>query len=592
MANRFEKYEVKDFDESQKGLGNLLNRFDRNVLIGLANAGQSVVNLPHNVTGIFSEEYAEKVPRMGVNFAELLGQTKKEPTDVLTQDIAEIIPSFFLPAAGMGKVGKAIEQSGKYGKYAKAALGEAIPQSLYAGTLGLEQSPESGAESAAIVGGITAPLAALSEAVKSGSPLVKLAGRGALAAAGGLAGNELFGKSEIPYSGEAGGILGAVLGGKGINVNKNATKTVFEGLNPAKAREIVEASRRLGLDFVTPGEAYTNPFVAGEHARIGKTREGAEALYDAGRRRVESEERAIMKLFNDIYSKGKLDPEKQALYDRSLSTYVPDDVVEELMSFDTIQKAVKQLGSKAEYKDLLNKKSYDKNSIGYWNEVKRVLDGMKGKSERAGDNTAAGSIRDANNELKALMDALDPEYPVARSISEREFVRRDLSKVFNKSGMTLNRFDEFLRNKEQFNEVRSKLNAFPEVQQTLDDMRLVAPRLQNFDPTNKATAALERTGMFTARNPLDSIRDFLQRNVYQKQDVEAVKLMTDPRWLETLEQLIVTKGAPKPGASASNPLIDESMAFYQGNPVLGSLLKMTGKFGAQGIGEAQRESKE
>jgi hypothetical protein len=597
----------------------LLNRTDRNILAGLANLGQSVHNLPNNLVSLFSPEMGAKIPRTDIDFAQTFGQPEKEMSDILTQQIAEILPSFFIPGATFGKAGKALS-SVPGGKYAVAGLGEAVPQTAYATMLGLQNSPEDVGQTAAMTAGLALPLGAASKAIEVGSPALKLAGRGVMGAAGGALGHELGDITGVTGGSEGGALLGAVLGGRGINVNKNAQKTVFSDLNPEDARKLVEASRRLGLDFITPGEAIENPFLAGEHARIGKTREGAKDLYAAGKRRVESEEKAIINLFDDIYSEGKLAPEKIKLYEESLATFVPDEIIGELYSGSkTLEKAVKQLGSKPEYQDLLTKKNYDINTIGYWNQVKRVLDGMEGKATRKGDNTEASVIRQTNNDLKSALDALDPNYSKARSIAEREFVRKDLSKIFNKSDLTLNRFNELLKNKEEFEKVRSKLDAFPDVQQKLDDMRLVAPRLQNFNPTNKATAALERTGMSTARNPIDAIRDFFQRNVYGKEDVEAVKLMTDPKWLERLEALGATGGKPKQAEELFNfaqaqgyPSINEAVVafnakkpgtipelsmeqqnqalqFFAGNPMLAQWVKYLGRGAAQGAPKAMEQ---
>jgi hypothetical protein len=143
-------------------------------------------------------------------------------------------------------------------------------------------------------------------------------------------------------------------------------------------------------------------------------------------------------------------------------------------------------------------------------------------------------------------------------------------------------------------------------------MRLVAPRLQNYNPTNKTTSALEKTGMITARNSVDAIRDFFQRNVYGKEDVEAVKLLTDPKWLERLEALQASGGKPKladelfdfaqmnkspninqaveqfnrakPGAIP--PLSPEqqvqALQFFAGNPILAQWVKYLGRAGTQG----------
>ena len=377
MTNNFSEYkrepakqnaQVNEFAQYKRGANSseipnsspnqgLFNRVDRNLLIGLANLGQTAANLPRNLVNLVSPETAQSMPKSSYDFAQAFNQPYKETSDILTQMGAEIAPSFLIPGANFGRAGQLISKIPGLGKYINAGLSEAVPQTAFAAMQALENSPENAGEIAALTGGLSFPLGAANKAVQIGSPALKLAARGTLGAAGGYAGHELGGLTGIPAIEDTGSVIGAILGARGINVNKNAKKTVFEGLNPDDAKKLVEASRRLGLDFITPGEAIENPFLAGEHARIGKTREGAKELYAAGKNRVVSEEQAIMKLFDDIYTEGKLAPEKQRLYEIALDTPLPDEVALDFMESSTIENAMKHLKKDPIYKDLLTNKN-------------------------------------------------------------------------------------------------------------------------------------------------------------------------------------------------------------------------------------------
>lgn len=584
---------MSDFDWEKYEDASSAERYGKDVLIGLSNLGHSTVNLPYNVTKMFDEELANKIPHMQeYDYAALLNQPKKEPIDMFIQGGVEVLPSFAIPGLNMGKLGGLISKIPGVGKYANAAASEAIPQAAYAYGSALDSPEQDALASAELAGGVTGATEVLSEAIRSGNPYLKFAGKAGLGLAGAYAGNELGSLTNIPGGEAAGATAGAILGGRGINLNRNATKAVFEGLNPAEAKEMVEASRRLGLDFITPGEAIQNPYVAAEHAIIGRTREGAKELYSRGLKRVESEESAISKLLDDIYSEGRLSPQKKALYEKAMQSEMPKDIASSLEDSAIIKSAIKTMKSDPAYKDkLLN---VSENSFEYWNQVKRALDGMEGSAIRSGDNTKASYIKMKRKELVGIMDEIEPKYKDARSIAERDFTRRELEKHFNKSALTGNRFSKLLDNKDKFNKLVDSLSAFPEVQKTLYDMRKVFPRLQNFNPTNKTTAALQKTGMTTARNTVDAIRDYLQRNNFLKEDVQAVQLMTDPHWFEKLSALSLSKGDVNIASKMNDNKVlmqelmnsknmDEPLKLQSGNPELAYIIKLLGRGSGQGL---------
>lgn len=304
--------------------------------------------------------------------------------------------------------------------------------------------------------------------------------------------------------------------------------------------ERMEAAKRLGLSFLTPGEAMLSPFQAAKEANIGKTTSGAKLLYEKGKQRVGTEASAINNLLDTVYDADTLAPEKNAAYEETMNKAVPDEFMTKWKQNPIVEWAINQMETKPTYKSEL--KDVPKNSFEYWNIVKRVISDLE-KGEAKGmqgfSSNAATKIR---NNMVGEMDSLEPRYEDARNIAEREFTRKDLEKVFDKKSMTLNNFWSFLKSEKEFNKVMRKLDAFPEAQQKLRDIRLLSNEIIPFDESIRSSYKLEKTGMTKDRNKLDALKRDLDERYGKEHDVASVNLMTNPDWLPKLVEYLKAKG--------------------------------------------------
>lgn len=552
-------------EDKSSSYADFTKRFHTNAGIGLMNLYEGMANLPHNVVGLFSEEYADKIPhKEDRNYAEIFGLTS--PSDLATQSIFEYGPSLAFPAANLGKVGKAIESIPKVGKYLERGAALAAPQAAFSYGMGLENNPEEAAKSAGLTAAITAPFGAAGQAVRSASPAVRAAGSGAAAIGGGALGYQTADAFNAPDWATIPISLGAgLLAERGINPKGYSQKKVFEDIEPEQAAEVVNAARRLGLDYVTPAEAVGTPFAGEKQASIGKTAEGSKIKYDAGMQRLKSEEKTITSFLDDIYSGAELTPEKQALYKKAMSTQMPNEIGQEFLANDEVIKAAsKEVMSKPAYKQAL--KDVPKDSFEYWNQIKIAMDDMRSGALRQGHDNEARIIKKSKDSMIGVMDQIEPDYARARGLAEREFIRKDLDKVFDKKPITGRNFYKALESDEKFGKLRESLSEFPDLQTQLDDMRTVFPRLIN-PQTGRAAHGLEATSMNKSRGGWkQDLDDAITRSIGRRSDVEAAKLITNPQWYEML--------AKRRGQSESSS-------------ALAALLEMLGK----GLGQTAASNK-
>jgi hypothetical protein len=339
------------------------------------------------------------------------------------------------------------------------------------------------------------------------------------------------------------GALASYLKHKSVSPEKFAQRQLFGDITSSDLPQInerVNAAKRLGINFITPGESLLSPFQTAKEANIGKTPAGAKLLYAKGKERVGTEEQAINSLLDEIYNKKELSPEKQAAYKETMDKTVPDEFMEKWKQNPIVEFAIKQMETKPTYKsELLNT---PKNSFEYWNIVKRVIGDLE-KGEAKGmqgfSSNAATKIR---NRMVDEMDSIQPQYEQARNLAEREFTRKDLESVFDKKNMTLNNFWSLLKSDKAFNKVMKKLDDFPKAQQKLNDIRMLSNEMIPFDESIRSSYKLEKTGMTKERNKLDALKRDLDRRYGQEHDVAAVKLMTDPNWQAILTEYLNKKG--------------------------------------------------
>ena len=314
----------------------------------------------------------------------------------------------------------------------------------------------------------------------------------------------------------------------------------IESKHIPQINERLEAAHRLGLSFLTPGEAMLSPFQAAKEANIGKTSSGAKLLYEKGKERVGTEGQAINTLLDTIYDKKQLSAEKNAAYEHTMRQYLPDDFIAKWKQNPIVDWAIKQMESKPTYKSEL--KNVPQNSFEYWNIVKRIIGDLEKGEAKGMQGFSSNAATKVRNNMVDEMDVIEPRYEQARNIAEREFTRKDLEEVFDKKTMTLNNFWSFLKSEKAFNKVMRKLEPFPEAQQILKDIRLLSNELIPFDESIRTSYKLEKTGMSKDRNKVDALRRYLDEKYGKEHDVASVNLMTNPNWPTILSEYLKKKG--------------------------------------------------
>jgi hypothetical protein len=353
---------------------------------------------------------------------------------------------------------------------------------------------------------------------------------------------DLASKAHIPGAQPTLGALASYIKHISVSPEKAAQRKLFADITPELLpliNERLNAAQRLNLSYLTPAEATLSPFEAAKQGIIGKTSEGSRKLFEKGRERSESEQKAIETLQDNIYDPEKLAPEKKAQYEKAMSASVPPEFIEKWSADPVVGKAIKQIGSQAEYKRAARNMSPD--SFEYWNLVKRVVGDLETEDPKGTRKTKSDEATKARKEMVAEMDEIQPEYAIARKIAEREFTRKEIEDFFDKRNMSGNEFQKFIKSKKQYNKLMDKLEPYPEAQQNLKDMQLLFGDLIPSDPSIRTAAQMKKTSMWDARNKLDALKQDLDERYGKKHDVAAVNLMTDPRWIDMLVEYLGKK---------------------------------------------------
>lgn len=551
-------------NQSDQSFSQSAKRIGQNLLGGYAQFGHNIVNLPYNVAKYAGLESAEKIPHQkNYDFAALLGQPKKETSDLIAQGIAEYLPSMLLPGGAAGSAVKGAKGIGQITPYIKAALKTAAPQMGYSGVMALGDNPEELVNSLGITGAVTAPFGALGHAATVGSPGLKTAARGIGAAGGaglGYLGSEALGVPDIAQIPTA--LLSGYLTERGLRPQAYAQKRVFEGIEPETVKPYTEAAERLGLDYITPAEAMGDPFSGAIQASIGKTPEAAKLKYERSVQRMASEENAINNFFDDIYT-DTLDPLKKEFYDKALATPVlPDFENRMVQESNLINKAVKKLETDPAFKDRIKRNKIERGTLGYWDEVKRALGVMEEQAVKK-SKTKAAIIGDVRRDMVSELDSLYPDYERARALGQRDIIRGKLENEFDRKDLTgLNFYNSILKSDKKFNKLISDLNEFPEIQQQLQDMKLVFPRLIN-PQTGRTAHGQEATSMNKSRGGfIQDMQEIMSNTIGKKSDLAQAELITQKDWLNKL--------------SKSKELKE--------NPLLGSMIEYIGRISGQTAG--------
>lgn len=339
------------------------------------------------------------------------------------------------------------------------------------------------------------------------------------------------------------GALASYLKHISVPPEEMAQRKLFGDLTSADLPQIKDrlaAAQRLGLSFLTPGEALLSPFQTAKEANIGRTNAGAQLLYQKGKERVGTEATAINNLLDTIYDPNQLGQQKTAAYEQTMGQTLPDEFINKWKQNPIVDWAINQMNTKPTYKSALQ--GIDPTSFEYWNIVKRVIGDLEKGEAKGMQGFSSNAATKVRNNMVDEMDAIQPQYENARNIAEREFTRNDLENVFDKKSMTLNNFWSFLKSDKAFNKVMKKLEPFPEAQQKLNDIRMLSNEIIPFDESIRSSYKLEKTGMTKDRNKLDALKRDLDNRFGQEHDVAAVNLMTNPDWMSKLTEYLKAKG--------------------------------------------------
>jgi hypothetical protein len=511
--------------------------------IGLLNMGREFANLPHKISGGHIPEFSPS----DYDFSAALGVEHPEPMDKLIQGLAQYAPSMAIPGVGLGRAGQAITKIPGAGKFINKAISEAIPQALYAGA----QAPE-GHEltSGAVAGGAMMPFSMMGQLMQGTNPIARNVARGLTTAGGAYLGREAAKSTGFGEVGsDVAALIGAALGGRGYRSPQEMKRGLTEGVSPDVANPNLKAASRLGLDYLTPAEAGVSQLASKAQGALGRTPEGAKLLNERSKARQESESRAINKTLDMIYSPGKMDKQVESAYKAINEVNLPQEFPMQFKDNEIINEAKRLVESTPAYKESL-KSLMPKNvklkpgqsdaqatSLVYWDHVKRAMDDMVAKAERAGNKNEARIISNTRANMRDQMDASYPEYKVARSLYERKIVREGLEKVFDQKEITGQNFYRALASDKKFKETLSHLKNAPEATQNLKDMRLVFKNVMG-PPTIRTAKGKEEYGMNMHRNEGDFFKHMIEHAFTRGgSDKAAIEFITSKDWAKQLEEI-------------------------------------------------------
>lgn len=553
-AEDIKKYKDKiDEEENKKPIN-----YAKDVLAGTAQYGHELLNLPYNITKLFSDKLASYIPhQQKYDFGKMVGVTKPSPTDVAIQDITSTLPAFAIPETKIGEVGDLLQKIPAAGKYLEKALGTAIPQAGFAGAQALENAPEDAGKAALSAGLMSAPFGAVSEMIRSGSPIMKNLGRagafGGATLAAEQGGQSIGLPSGVSYPAA---LLMGYLAQKGVRPSTAAQRSVFGDVakeNLPKAKERLAGARRLGLEYITPAEAFKSPTLAKAQGSIGRTEQGSQLAIEKGEKRTASEQSSINNLLDTIYEPKKHYKEKTRGYAELENRFMPDSFVAKSSQDPIISHAISKIETDPVYKKAF--KDVPTNSMVYWDQVKKIMDDMQSKAleGRRPQRFKASTIRHTKNNMINEMENTYPEYSKTLGLAQREIIRNQLSDTFDKKDMTGNNFYKALQSDKKFEKLIKDLKDVPEAQDKLIDMKMLFNDLIS-PPSVRTAAQAEKTSMTKARDSVQGVKDFIGNIFGQGHDKAAVELMTSPEWDKNVEKMLGTSNKAKAMALFVNAL--------------------------------------
>ncbi len=456
---------------------------------------------------------------------------------------------------------KAFQNVPRLAKYGQSILGNALSQ----GGVAAAFNPGTAKESAQTAGAIAGPISGVAQLAQSAHPGVRMAGRLGLGAGsgilGGLAAKQLPGGD---YSAIPAGLGAAYLGFKGGPASQ-FQKELKGGLAGTEYKPALEAAERLNLSYLSPAESSGSPFLGAQQGNIGRTSEGAKTLYKKGQERLDSEGQSIRGLLDTVFDKKESKDLMRSLYKESYAQKVPEGLAEKMGQNDIIKRAKSIVEGNPVFKQEL--KGVDKNSLEYWDLVKRGLDDMVSRTKSKASGNEARIIKNTRKDLLKELDKIGP-YKEARGLAEREKVREGIEKAFNKKPMSGLNMYKVLEDKSRFEKIQKGLRDVPEAQARLNDMRLVFKNLITV-PTARTASALEKTSMTKPRNDVGSMAIALKEALTAgKFDKGAVELLTNPKWSHELERLSKNATPTEKNISKFIDLLGKAGAQNMAKPTL------------------------
>lgn len=525
-----------------------------NLGLGLGEGAVGTLNIPSNIAkylsrkDIISDKAAEDVLRVpDLGFEKAIGMDQQQPGDALLR-----LPGQFALPGKFGNVFKGLGKVGKAG-VAGATFGASQDQDpLQASILtmlgqiagrGVSKAPQAVVDTAKAIPDV---------AKKVPEVAANIAASGLETGADALSQIPMVGKAIGKVAQPTMGALGSYLKHLSVTPEELAQRTLFGDIKPKDIPTMLErnaAFKRAGILYGTPAELSLRQLESAKQASIGRTSAGIDELGDRDQARTQSEIDSVGGLLDLIYNGEQLSPEKKAAYAETMTGEVPQSFIEKHSKKPTIKAAMREIESDPAYQELLEEEigapvgSVKPNQFVYWDLIKRALGDIEENKKETGKATTKSSVYGRTRRAMVKeMDAIKPEYKVARNLAEREKTRQKVEKYFDKRPLTVNNLNKYLESKRNYEELSGKVEGLPEAKQRLDDLHFIGGNLIPSKMNIRAQAALKKTGMTDARNQLDAAKRDLDERFGQEHDVAKVKLMTDPNFVEKLTEYLSKKG--------------------------------------------------
>lgn len=416
---------------------------------------------------------------------------------------------------------------------AKGILNYGTDIAQNAGLMGLLNATQgkSAGEGAIAGGASTAVINPILQGIFSRNPIVRLTTAGLAAAGATAAGQKLF-NGDSTTADIIGGGIGAGLALRGKNAKDLAAMQLLEHVDMKKAIPVLQAAKRIGLRFIRPSEATGSGYIGGIEGGAGKTPQGSLLLERESDLRRASENTAIKKLYKNTFKNepGEDSQTVSALYTKAGQSDVSPQFFNSVTESATMREAMNRVENNPVHQDRLN--GITRTKFAYLDEVKRALDAMHNEAVTKGVLGDAEHIDKIRRNLINKMDSINPEYKIARNLSERQITVREMRKAMRSSEIKgIPFYQKFYKNEEKYNEVYHSLRNAPDAQKQFADMKIVFKDLVDSGSENARSAVkLKKTGMSEERSSAGYYQRLIHFLQGAKYDKAMVELMTNPKW--------------------------------------------------------------